>query len=79
MPPVTPSTTRRPSSALALVAGLLRLLGRPRRPRRLASGGPTPLILPAAISSKAIDSGLRATDVTWGGMMAPRPSPSWPK
>src|SRR4029450_11967235 len=36
-------------------------------------------ILSPAISSKAIDSGLRATDVTCGGTMAPRPSPSWLK
>src|SRR5579859_6216438 len=26
-----------------------------------------------------MDSGLRDTDVTWGGTMAPRPSPSWLK
>jgi hypothetical protein len=36
-------------------------------------------ILSLAISSKAIESGLRATEVTWGGTMAPRPSPSWLK
>src|SRR5205814_8205010 len=41
--------------------------------------GSTGMILPAATASKAIDSGLRATDVTCGGMIAPRPSPSWPK
>ena len=31
----------------------------------------TATILSAAISSKAIDSGLRATEVTWGGTMVP--------
>jgi hypothetical protein len=39
----------------------------------------TGTILSLEISSKAIDSGLRATDVTCGGTMAPRPSPSWLK
>ena len=34
-------------------------------------------ILEAATSSSAIDSGLRDTDVTCGGTMRPRPSPSW--
>ena len=48
---------------------------RPRRPRR----GQVMTILSLAISSNAIDSGLRATDVTCGGTMAPRPSPSWLK
>ena len=37
------------------------------------------MILPAAISSSEIDSGLRDTDVTCGGTMVPRPSPSWLK
>ena len=36
-------------------------------------------ILSLAISSKAIERGLRATEVTCGGTMAPRPSPSWLK
>jgi hypothetical protein len=44
-----------------------------------ASSRGTDTILAAAISSSAIDSGLRETDVTWGGTMAPRPSPSWLK
>src|SRR4029077_15431086 len=34
-------------------------------------------ILLAEISSSAIDRGLRETDVTWGGTIRPRPSPSW--
>ena len=52
-----------------------------RRPPRASSPGSTwtNSILSAAISSKAIDSGLRATEVTCGGTMAPRPSPRWLK
>ena len=37
------------------------------------------MILSAAISSKAIDRGLRAVEVTCGGIEEPRPSPNWPK
>ena len=59
-----------------------RAVTRPTRPRPASSstsGGSTGTILSAAISSKAIDRGLRATEVTCGGTMAPRPSPSCPK
>ncbi len=78
MPPETPSTTRRPESRNRLLVGLGRGLV-------VAGGrigvlvGRWKVILPAAISSRAIDSGLRDTDGTWGGTMAPRPSPSWLK
>ena len=42
--------------------------------RRSSTGMAT--ILSAAISSNAIDSGLRATEVTCGGTLEPSPSPS---
>ena len=81
MPPVTPRTIRRPATMLRSPLGrLLRRLGAVRRGVLVRLGrGSTGMILPAATSSKAIDSGLRATEVTCGGMIAPRPSPSWPK
>jgi hypothetical protein len=41
--------------------------------------GSTPMILSAEISSNAIDSGLRAVEVTCGGIDEPMPSPSCPK
>ena len=44
-----------------------------------SSGGSIASILPAANSSKAMESGLRDVEVTCGGMDAPRPSPNWPK
>src|ERR1017187_3680063 len=37
------------------------------------------VILPAAISSSEMDKGLREIDVTCGGTIEPRPSPSWLK
>src|SRR3712207_8710484 len=37
-----------------------------------ASSVRTKVILLAAISSRAMESGLRETDATWGGTMAPR-------
>jgi len=46
--------------------------GRGRRRQRGAQAARA-----AAISSSAIDSGLRDTDVTWGGTIRPNPSPSW--
>ena len=76
--PVTPRTTRRPSRRdieSATRSGRFSSSS----VRSGSSGGTMPSILAAAISSKAIDRGLRATDVTCGGMIAPRPSPSWPK
>ncbi len=36
-------------------------------------------ILSPAISSNAMESGLRATEVTWGGTIDPSPSPNWLK
>ena len=83
MPPVTPRTIRRPAST----ACVSRRRARPASAAAAASasaissgdGPSTATILSAAISSKAIDSGLRATEVTCGGTMVPRPSPSWPK
>ena len=47
--------------------------------RRSGSGSSTRTILSAAISSKPMLSGLRATELTCGGTMWPRPSPSWLK
>ena len=44
-----------------------------------ASSGRRKVILSAAISSRAMESGLRDTEVTCGGTMAPSPSPSWLK
>ena len=60
-------------SALVALGGRRPPRRRPRRrrpPRPRASKVGT--IRPSAISSKAIDSGLRAVDATWGGM------PTWP-
>ena len=42
-----------------------------------SSTGSALMILPTSISSSAIESGLRDTDVTCGGTILPRPSPSW--
>ncbi len=58
----TPRTTRRRAVSLASSASGSIL---------------TPTILSAAISSKAMDSGLRAEDVTCGGTTVPSPSTSW--
>src|SRR5207248_9672643 len=44
-----------------------------------ASAGRAKVILSAAISSRAMERGLRETDATCGGTMAPSPSPSWLK
>ena len=87
MPPVTPRTIRLPASIGREPARRGRLrspvgVGRPSASAASAlvgSAASTATILSAAISSKAIDSGLRATEVTCGGTIVPRPSPSWPK
>src|SRR5205814_7782981 len=44
-----------------------------------ASPGRAKVILSAAVSSRAMGRGLRETDATCGGTMAPSPSPSWLK
>ena len=75
------SAASRPGSAgLSVVGGVARVLGlRLGLLEDLLVHRPAPRTLPAAISSRAIESGLRATEVTCGGTMAPRPSPSWLK
>src|SRR5581483_257991 len=46
---------------------------------RSTTSGRSKTILPASISSREIDRGLRDSEVTWGGTIVPSPSPSWLK
>ena len=84
MPPVTPRTIRRPAS-MAVSVGVGRSAAASAAAAASASaissvdGPSTATILSAEISSKAIESGLRATELTCGGTIVPSPSPSCPK
>src|SRR5262249_29946417 len=60
-------STAASTSATSATAASVSSAGSMRRPR----------ILPTATSSRAIESGLRETEVTCGGTMRPRPSPNW--
>ena len=89
IPPVTPRTMRLPARGLTVcsvvalggsgVGCSLRFGVGIDFDLGLRLGASVQMIFSSEISWKPIDSGLRAVDDTCGGIIPPRPSPSWLK